>query len=192
MLENFVAPYDATVDRPAESRRRGTRRPDQHRRVRHGRLDGELGLSNRRATRGTSSACPAVPAAERPLAWRPAMAPLSVGTRYGRLDPPAGRSVRRDRVEADLRPRQPLRAGRLRQQPRPDRPAGPHGRRLRTAAGGDRRPRPARLDFGRSAGAATTRPTVGAAAGRSAARVWSANISAKGSTPKSKPPCAKR
>ena len=42
--------------------------------------------------------------------------------RHRRLDPPAGRPVRRRRHEADLRPREPLRPRRLRQQPRPDRP----------------------------------------------------------------------
>ena len=43
--------------------------------------------------------------------------------RHRRLDPPAGRALRRRRHEADLRPRQPLRARRLRQLARPDRPA---------------------------------------------------------------------
>ena len=43
--------------------------------------------------------------------------------RHRRLDPLPGRPLRHHRHEADLRPRQPLRAGGLRQQPRPDRPA---------------------------------------------------------------------
>ena len=42
--------------------------------------------------------------------------------RHRRLDPPAGRAVRRGRRQADVRRRQPLRPRRLRQHPRPDRP----------------------------------------------------------------------
>ena len=55
--------------------------------------------------------------------------------RYRRLDPPAGRPVRRHGAEADVRPRQPLRAGGVCQQPGSDRSVGPHGRRCGAAAG---------------------------------------------------------
>ena len=47
--------------------------------------------------------------------------PVAIGTDTGRLDPPAGRAVRDRRHQADLRPGQPLRHRRLREQPRPDR-----------------------------------------------------------------------
>ena len=89
--------------------------------------------------------------------------------RHRRLDPLPGRAVRHLRPEADLRPREPLRAGGLRQQSRPDRPPGPDGRRLRLAPGSPRRPRPGRFDFDRSARAAVYRDGA-AAAGRPAAR----------------------
>ena len=42
--------------------------------------------------------------------------------RHRRLDPPAGRALRRRRPQADLRPRLPLRPDRLRLVARPDRP----------------------------------------------------------------------
>ena len=86
--------------------------------------------------------------------------------RHRRLDSPAGRPLRRHRPEADLRPREPLRPGRVRQQPRPDRPAGPHGRRRGAAARSDRRPRPARRDVASIARCRRTRETVDAAARR--------------------------
>ena len=73
--------------------------------------------------------------------------------RHRRLDPPAGRAVRRRRGQADVRRRQPLRPRRLRQQPRPDRPVHPHRRRRRPRHRGHRRPRPARLDVDPAPGA---------------------------------------
>ena len=64
--------------------------------------------------------------------------------RHRRLDPPAGRPVRRRRPQADLRPGLALRPGRLRQLARPGRPVRPHRGRRRPAAGSHRRPRPPR------------------------------------------------
>ena len=75
-------------------------------------------------------------------------APLAHRHRHGRLDPPAGRAVRRRRDEADLRPRQPLRDRGVREQPRPDRAVRARRSRRRGAAARDRRPRRARLHLG--------------------------------------------
>ena len=80
--------------------------------------------------------------------------------RHGRLDPLPGRAVRHLRHEADLRPRQPLRAGGLRQQPGPDRPLGPDGRGPGPVAGSSGRARPAGFHVDRPAGAARTPQTV--------------------------------
>ena len=86
-----------------------------------------------------------------------------------RFCPLPGRAMRRLRAEADLRPREPLRADRLRQQSRSGRAAGPHRRRPGLADGSDRRPRPGRFDIRQSAGArvyedgraAACRPSLG-------------------------------
>ena len=110
--------------RAAQGGRRRAPRQDEHGRVRHGRLDRELGLSARRATPGTSSAIPGGSSGGAAACVAAGMAPLVGRQRHGRLDPPAGRVLRRDRPEADLRPRQPLRPGRVRQQSRSDRSAG--------------------------------------------------------------------
>ncbi len=69
------------------------------------------------------------------------------GPRLGhrRLDPPAGRPVRRGRDEAHLRHGVPLRPGGLRQLARPDRAVRHHRGRRRPALRRDRRPRPGRL-----------------------------------------------
>ena len=58
------------------------------------------------------------------------------GQRHRRFDPPAGRALRCRRGQADLRRRQPLRARRVRQQPRPDRAVHADGR---GRGAGDRR-----------------------------------------------------
>jgi aspartyl-tRNA(Asn)/glutamyl-tRNA(Gln) amidotransferase subunit A len=60
--------------------------------------------------------------------------------RHRRFDPAARRALRHHRTEANLRPRQPSRPGRLRIESRPDRPHGPQRRRLRPDHGDDRRP----------------------------------------------------
>ncbi len=143
MLERFAPPYDATVIAAAQGGRRGADRQDEHGRVRHGRLDRKLGLPEDAPIPGTSNAFPAAPAAGPRRAVAAAHGPAVDRHRHRRLDSPARRPVRRDRAEADLRPRQPLRPGGLRQQPRPDRPAGAHGRGCGLAAGGACRPRPA-------------------------------------------------
>jgi hypothetical protein len=65
--------------------------------------------------------------------------------RHRRLGAPAGRPVRHHRHQAHLRHRVALRHDRLRLVPRSGRRLRPLGRRLRAAAVGHGRPRPARL-----------------------------------------------
>ena len=159
MLQNFVPPYDATVVDEAEGGRRRADRQDEHGRVRDGRLDREL------APFKTTNPWD-LDARPRRLQRRRGGLPggghgAAVDRhRHRRLDPPAGGVLRRDGPQADVRPRQPLWPGRVRQLARPDRPAGPLGRGLRAAAGSARRPRPARFDQRRPAGAASTRKSV--------------------------------
>ena len=57
------------------------------------------------------------------------------GLRHRRLDPPAGRGLRRGRHEGDLRPREPRRRRRALVEPRPCRPAHPHRARQCADAG---------------------------------------------------------
>ena len=133
ILEGFVPPVrrDAVV---RAARRGGRHRPrqDQHGRVRDGLLDRELRLLHRRATPGTSTACPA---ARRAASAAAVAADLAAGEprhRYRRLDPPARRLLRRRRAQADLRPRLALRADRVRLVARPG-GAPRQGRRGRRA-----------------------------------------------------------
>ena len=86
------------------------------------------------------------------------MAPLAHRHRHGRVDSSAGRVVRHCRDEADVRARQPVRRGGVREQPRSGRAGSAQiGRRCRAAAGNDRRARSARFDVAQCAGAARTR-----------------------------------
>ena len=115
------------------------------------------------------------------------------GQRHRRLDPPAGRAVRRGRRQADVRRRQPLRPRRLRQQPRPDRPVRPHGGRRRPRRRGHRRPRSRRLDLDPDAGAVdlgrpSTTASKGCASGASpTSRPAPTPTSSLASTPPSTP-----
>ena len=81
------------------------------------------------------------------------LAPLALGTRHRRLDPPARRLLRRRRPETDLRPGQPVRPDRLRQLARPGRPLRPRRGRRRPAARGHLGARPDGLDERRHGGA---------------------------------------
>ena len=112
--------------------------------------------------------------------------------RHRRLDPPAGGAVRRHRAEAHVWPRQPLRAGGLCQQPRPDRPAGPHGRRCRAAAGSHRRPRPAGFDVGRSARAGRIRKRSASRSKGLTARPGARAFCRRAWRPRSNGRCARR
>ena len=114
------------------------------------------------------------------------------GDRHRRLDPPARRLLRRRRPEADLRPGQPVRPDRLRQLARPGRPLRARRGRRRPAARGHLR---ATTRWTRRA---STRPVpdyvvdAGDAARPACGSAWPASISARGSTPRSRPPSARR
>ena len=156
MLENFRPPYDATVIaklQAADAVLIGRTNMDEFA------MGGSTENSAFQTTRNPWDLERIARRLQRRLGGGVAagMAPLADRHRHRRLDPPAGRPVRRRRPEADLRPREPLRPGGVRQQPRPDRPVRPVGRRRGAAAGSDRRPRSARFDVARRAGAARTR-----------------------------------
>ena len=80
------------------------------------------------ATRGTPTAFPAAARGGSAAAVAAGEAIARPRLRHRRLDPAAGRILRRRRPQADLRPRLALRPDRVRQQPRPDRPVHAHGR----------------------------------------------------------------
>ena len=101
-----MPPYDATV--VAQLREAGAvcRRQDQHGRVRDGLLHRELRPSSRRATRGTSTACPAAAAAARRRRSRRAR-------RWARSAPiPAAPSASRRAVRRRRRSSRPMAASR--------------------------------------------------------------------------------
>jgi aspartyl-tRNA(Asn)/glutamyl-tRNA(Gln) amidotransferase subunit A len=81
----------------------------------------ENSASRRRATRGTSSASPVAHRAGRQR-LSPRGCPRWLSAPIRRLDPPARGALRHRRREADVRPGQPLRPGRIRVVAGPDRP----------------------------------------------------------------------
>ncbi len=82
---------------------------------------------------GISIACRAARAAAPRRPW-PRSGAARHRHRHRRLDPPAGRAVRRRGHEADIRPGQPVRDRGVREQPRPDRAAGARHARCGGAA----------------------------------------------------------
>ena len=123
MLADYRPPFEATVVTRLEAAGRDRRRQDEHGRVRDGLVD--------RAQRLQADAQPLGPRARaRRLVGRLGgggrVAHGAARARHGhrRLDPPAGRALRRRRPQADLGPRQPLRRRRVRLLARPGGPAG--------------------------------------------------------------------
>ena len=138
---------------PAAARRRHRDLgQDQHGRVRDGLLDRELRV---RADPQPVGPGPHPRRLRRRIVGRPGRVrgPAGHRHRHRRLDPAAGRGHRHGRGQADLRRHLPLRPGRAGLQPRPARAVRAYGAGRRPAAPGDRRPRPARLDLHRRAGA---------------------------------------
>ena len=151
ILEGWRPPYDATVVTRLAAAGAVVRRQDQHGRVRHGLARPRTRPSGRPATPTTPARVPGGSSRRVGRRGGRRLRPARPRLGHRRLDPPAGRPLRRGRDEADLRHRLPLRAGRLRQLARPDRPVRHHGGRRRPALRRHRRPRPARLDLARPA-----------------------------------------
>ena len=97
ILETFVPPYDATVVAAARSGRRDRRRQDQLRRVRDGIVDRELGVRPGAQSVGARSHSGRI---ERRLGGGRRRGHDAAGARIGhrRIDPAAGRAVRRRRA----------------------------------------------------------------------------------------------
>ena len=117
-----VPPYDATVVDAARARRRGHRRQDQLRRVRDGLVHRELRVRTDAQPVGPDAHARRI---ERRIGRRGRRRHGAgrARVRHRRIDPPAGRALRRRRPQADLRPRLALRAAGVRLVARSDRPA---------------------------------------------------------------------
>ena len=173
--------------------RRGGARQAQHGRVRHGLVE--------REQRGQADAQPLVDGARAGrLVGRLGGGGRGVAVRgrdrhrHRRLDPPAGRALRRRRHEADLRPRLALRRHRLRLVARSPGAVRAHRRGRGGAAGGHGRRRSARRDLDPGAGrrlpAGRARRARGAR--RACASACRTNTFSPAWTPRSRPPCAPR
>ncbi len=109
MLDNFVAPYDATVVSAAQGGRRRHAGQGQYGRVRHGLLQRDQLLRPGQEPLG----CHQGPRRLfRRVGGGDGRAPGTFRHRHGyrRFDPPAGRADRRDRRQTDLRTRVALMA----------------------------------------------------------------------------------
>ena len=145
ILEGYVPVYDATVVDALQGARAARPREDEHGRVRDGLLHREL--------RVRADAQPVGPDARagrlgRRLGGSGLGRPRPVGARlrHGRLDQAAVGAVRERRAAPDLRHGLALRHRRVRVQPRPGRPRGEDGARLRVPLLGHRGARSVRLD----------------------------------------------
>ena len=121
ILAGYVPVFDATVAARCKRRRPARARQDEHRRVRDGLVDRELGLRPDAQPLGSR---PRAGRLGRRLRGRCRGRARAVGARlgHGRLDQAAGRALRQRRPAPDLRHRPPLRGRRVRVEPRPDRP----------------------------------------------------------------------
>ena len=122
ILDGWLPPYDATVVQRLVGGGRGGGRQDQPRRVRHGILDGELGLRAHPQSPRPAPGPGRVVGRQRRRRGR-RLRPAGPGLGHRRIHSPARRALRRGRSQADLRPGLALRADRLRQLARSDRPA---------------------------------------------------------------------
>ena len=128
ILHNYQPVYTATAVRQVWEDHVVDARQDQPRRVRHGLLHRELGVPVTRESLGPGPRAGRHRAAARPRRWPRGVALAALGTRHGRLHPPARGPLRRRRHEADVR-RASRATGwsRSAQLARPDRAVRPHG-----------------------------------------------------------------
>ena len=191
MLENFRPPYDATVIarlKAADAVLLGRTNMDEF----------AMGGSNENSaffpTRNPWDSHAGSRRLQRRLGGlrgRPAWPRWSLGTDTGgSIRCPAG-PVRHQRLEAHLRARQPLRAGGLRQQPRPDRPAGQKRPKTWPSCWKSSPGTTPGLDLHRPARAAVQRRRSGSR-WRVCGSAWCASISARGWTARWRRPSARR
>ena len=127
-------------------------RQAEHGRVRDGLVEREQLASSRCATRGRPRTCPGGSSGGSAAAVAASLCAGATRDRHRRLDPAAGRAVRRRRHEADLRAGLALRRDRLRLVARSPGTVRAHRRGRGGAAGGDGRARSARRDQHPAAG----------------------------------------
>ena len=121
ILHNFVPPYDAHGGGEAARRGRRLRRQDEHGRIRHGLLHGDLLFRRHPQPLGPRTHPRRLQRRLRGGRGRRRVHRRD-RLRHGRLHPPARGALRRGRPQADLRPGLALRARRLCLVARPDRP----------------------------------------------------------------------
>ena len=152
ILEGYVPLYDATVAERCKAAGPVPPRQDEHGRVRDGLVHGELGL--RPVAQPVGPGARAGRLGRRLGGGRDGRArPVGARLRHRRLDQAALGALRQRRPAPHLRHRPAVRRRRLRVEPRPGRPGGEDGARLRAPLLDHRRPRPARLDHRRAPGA---------------------------------------
>ncbi len=139
ILAGYVPVFDSTVAARCKAAGMPRDRQDEHRRVRHGLVDRELGLRPFAQSLGSE------PRARR-LRWRHRggglgrSRTLGPRLRHGRLDQAAVRALRQRRAAADLRHGVALRHRRVRIEPRSDRSGREDGSRRRPPLLDHRRP----------------------------------------------------
>ena len=161
ILAGYVPVYDSTVAARCKGAWPAAARQDEHRRVRDGLVDRELGV---RAFPQPVGSLARAGRLGRRLGGGRLRGPRAVGARLGhrRLDQAALGALRERRAAADLRHRLALRDRRVRVVARPGRAGREDGARLRVPLLGDRRPRPGGLDDGgRAARSRCPRPADG-------------------------------
>ncbi len=160
-----MPPYDATLVTRLRAGRPADPRQDQHGRVRDGLLDRALRLRPDPQPVGPR---PDPRRLRRRLGRGGRRVRGAAGDRHRhrRLDPPAGRGHRHGRRQADVRWREPLRAGRDGELARPGRPGHPYGAGRGAAARGHRRPRPAGLHLASTSRCPTWSPPAAPARDR--------------------------
>ena len=192
MLDNFIAPYDATVVERLRDGGRRHARQDEHGRVRHGLVERERAATDPCAIRGITMRVPGGSSGGSAAAVAARLVAAATGTDTGGSIRQPAALCGHHRPQADLRPRVALRHGRVRFEPGPGRrvahTAEDAALLLEAMAGFDR----ARLDVSsttpcRDTRRARPRRSNGLTIGRAAR-----SSSTPGSTPALRLRCARR